>query len=253
MAKRISTTRRSATPLLSSFEATAEQWNKDAEQYNPHNSDTSETKGGASADVLKELADLRAQLAARPVAAPVVMDTPARPQPPAEVDYKGLPDPVADPDGYARALGERLQAKTRADADYTRQVSAHNANEVNAQDALYADFQSKYEDIAADEEGVQFVTGTVVKRLKARRIDPTNYMFTHSEEFFDQVASEYKKRFKHEGDNTPAPREEDDEPNRTSGIAGGLESSGRPTARAAEKVSDLYTETREIQRKSGFY
>src|SRR5262245_23074368 len=128
MARKITTTRR-APEIVQSFEANAQRWNEDAAVYAPPASDASEkAEGGEAASLKERIAKLEGQLAAREVpAATVATSIPKAPVPPAAVNYAGLPDPVQDPDGYAKQLGERLLAQANAQRKYEREVADFNA------------------------------------------------------------------------------------------------------------------------------
>lgn len=262
MAKSKITTTRRSDAMINSFEANAARWNQDAEQYRPSASDTSETNKGGDEDriaaLTKQIGELQSQ-----ISRPVVVNVPPvtahveQPQEPT-VDYKGLPDPVQDPEGYAAALGQRLLAAAEAKANYRQSRQAAVKNSQDERDALFNDFAAKpeYASIAKDEDGVEFAATKVLKRMQARKQDVQAYMFQQSDKFFEDVAKEYNEIFGEadEGDEPAASgrRDEPVEVTRTGGIPGGLGSGSRPAARA-DKTSDLYTEVRAIQQKGGWY
>lgn len=264
MAKTKMTTTRRSDAMINSFEANAARWNKDAEQYRPSASDTSETNKSGDDDritaLTKQISDLQGQLNR-----PVVVNVPAvdtrvtsQPRQPAAVDYKGLPDPVQDPEGYAAALGQRLLAAADANNNYKAERAATVKNSQDERDQLFNDFASKkeYATIAKDADGVEFAATKVLKRMQARKQDVNAYMFSQSEKFFADVAKEYAEIFgEQDEEDEPAPTGQQEEPEpatRTGGIPGGLGGGTRPAAKA-EKTSDLYTEVRAIQHKGGWY
>lgn len=269
MAKTKMTTTRRSDAMINSFEANAARWNKEAEQYRPSGSDVSEiTKGGDDDRITaltKQISDLQGQLN-RPVVVNVpALDTrtasSAVPTPPA-VDYKGLPDPVQDPEGYAAALGQRLLAAADARTNYRAERAATVKNSQDERDQLFNDFAAnkEYATIAKDVDGVEFAATKVLKRMQARKQDVTAYMFGQSEKFFADVAKEYTEIFGEQDEEDDGEvtqtygrrKEEPEEVTRTAGIPGGLGGGAKPAARA-EKTSDLYSEVRAIQQKGGWY
>lgn len=211
-------------------------------------------KPDASAELLKQIADLNARVEqaertnlALLSAPPKVAEVAPRHEEPKDDE---LPDPTMDPGGYARAVSERAERRIQNFmAEQERKQQADNQSTNSAKD-LWTDFASQYEDYAEDEERVSFATAQVMKDLKAKGIDVARYTTTARDKFFKDVTTRMDKIFGKPGEEADDNQEE--VPNRTAGIFGGLESGGKPS-KHVDQPGDMIKDLHDLQRKSGFY
>ena len=100
----------------------------------------------------------------------------------------------------------------------------------------------------------------MLDKAKARGIDPQRYITTGREQFFGDIASEYKALFgdrklgADDLDNTDTEDEGEDN-SRAMSIFGGLEGSGKPQGKETGKAAlgDMVKDIQDIQRRTGFY
>lgn len=199
----------------------------------------------------KRIDDLTSQLA-RPVQLPTAafqQVQPVRPQLSTEVSYDGLPDPVTDPQGYAREVATRIRT---ADANQ-KVLDDFDAAQTNQQqrfrDGLWADFQSKHTDYA-DFDQVEFFAGKEVENMLAQGIDANRFIAANREKFFENVVSRIEKAIPRK----QLAKEEEDEPaNRTTGMFGGLESGGKTVKTAEDRPQSMFDDVRKWQERTGFH
>lgn len=176
-------------------------------------------------------------------------------------EFKNLPDPSIDPEGYAAAVHTQVAKQVQ---DYVKETSDYQANQVDPSDQareLWNKFTTSYKEYAGNQDQVEFAASKVAQEARAKGLDPQKYMFGPGQDYFlRDVKDMVVKVF---GD--PTKKTEDDEDDggedngndisRSMSIFGGLESAGRPgkkTNDVAEK-GDMIKEIQEIQRKTGFH
>ena len=194
-----------------------------------------------------------------------------------KLNLEGLPDPVTDAQGYAKALIERSTAYQNAMADYgNKQRAANTPVSKGDPDALWDDFLTQFPEYAEAESQIKFATAEVAQRLAKRGVDVQTFMFTHPDQFFKQITTEFDKTFgaPNEGEDddldtnernvleqratrrkAKAQRVEDEgdgDEGRTDGIIGGSENSGVRQGRPSPK-GGLIEDLQAIQRKTGYF
>lgn len=213
------------------------------------------------ADLLKQLQDMEARLKHTEEANLALTQTtqvsPAVKEPPA-VSYEGMPDPVVDAEGYGKELHRRIAANLEAVAAYNRDLQRSQQGTSDRYEQLWEDFAAQYPEAAEDEDTIEVIAASVVKKAQRRGIDPERYMFGNRVKFLADVAGEYERIYgpkeKPEGEVTSTPKgvDDEDDPGRTGGIFGGSESGGAP-APARPGKSDMIKDIQDMQRRTGFW
>lgn len=211
---------------------------------------------GASMEALQaRLAELENQLRTQQETNLALMArAPVTPVPnltPPTVDVKNLPDPVQNPDGYAKELHERTAAalETRLNqAAYVQQMQKVQSDRL---EGLWAEFVDVYEPYAQNRKLVEFAAREVVNRAAANGIDTEKYMFIYKDRFMKDVVSELVSL----GVKVEEPDEDKDETEetRTDGVLGGLESGSRPNMPTPIDPNDMFADLRQFQLKHGLY
>jgi hypothetical protein len=183
---------------------------------------------------------------------------PQAPQPP-QIDMSKAPDPVENPQGYAKFIMDAANAKI----DYEKNVILYQQEQSRTQServsALWNDFSSKYKEYAADDERVAIATQQVVAKARAKGIDPEKYMYGQSEIFMKDVVGEMDRLFGKPGAAAAAGADddEDDEDDvRTDVFGGATAGTGQsPATRQAppEKYGSLSKDLMAWQEKTGFH
>lgn len=152
-----------------------------------------------------ELASLkeRENLMLQPVPA-----APAALTPPKPLSFDGLPDPVTDKEGYARALADRIAGHQKETLDYENRVRSDATSHEDRVQEVFEDIATRHPELADDNEKLDFIMTRVVKRAMKRGIDKDRYVFGQRDRFIADVKSEYEKTFGPLGDeeDEPAPR-----------------------------------------------
>lgn len=178
---------------------------------------------------------------------------PQAPQAPPALSFEGLPDPLHDAEGYARALTQRIFQHSEATRQYEAQVAQQRQGNSDRYALLFEDFSIQYPELAEDEELLRIATQTAVDKVKRRGIDVDRYMFGNTPRFFSDVVKEHERLFG-KRDTADAGQEGNDGAHRTGGIFGGQESGGRPApGRGQEKPGDMIKELQDVQRKLGLF
>lgn len=230
-----------------------------------------QTKSAAPAgpsvdDLMKQIAELRSQVDNTRQTNMALMAQPIVSMPPqvqTEIDYKALPDPVAEPENYARKLNEQVQLVIKGQKAIEDYNSGLQQTEQERVSTLWSDFSGKYTGHAEHPQLAQAAALTVAQKAKARGIDVNKYMYANSPQFMAEVAAEMDRVA---GRSLSAEAEDDDEPttmtkpggvpraeaddHRTGGMFGGTEVGGRPDVQRRDP--DMFDEVREWQRKTGF-
>lgn len=181
--------------------------------------------------------------------------TPTKPNfGPATVDLENLPDPVTDPKAYAEAIVSRGDAVLRArqqEQDWDRGQKASLQERV---DGVWDQFSKAYPAYAGKTDLIEAAATKAVSAARAQGIDPNKYMFSATPQFFADTVKTLEgwgiknEAAEEEQDTTPATR--------TSGIPGGLESSGKLTQGKdpdEERIPSLMDELKDWKLKTGFY
>lgn len=184
-----------------------------------------------------------------------------------------LPDPAVDPDGFAKAMEQRIEI--RMENDRKREASKRNRDrDIDDKiEKLWDDFGAQFPDLGDPKEKkrVEFAASQVIANATKRGIDINRYMFTTQGKFFKDVAKEYDDVFGGTdnedayADEAPAARgrqprarnrAENEPVGRTAGLFGGNEG-GRRTARKIEDDEEnsggMIEDLQRTQRKSGFF
>lgn len=170
----------------------------------------------------------------------------------------GLPDYVSDPEGFNRALAERVSAYTNGvveHRDAQRNAAAQQQNDIKAKtDRLWKGFTEKYESLKDQTELVEFAAGRVLAEKQAQGLDIERYAFTSSEDFYEDVAKRVYTL-----NPALAPKQDTDPFNRdvpegrTAGVFGGQESGGRPAEQSRDVPGDFIADVKALQKIGGFF
>lgn len=217
--------------------------------------------GPTTKELLALIDGLRGDLQRTQSANAALMAQPVVQAPPkvrTEIDVNALPDPVEDPKGYAAALGaqqkEILDGQTAIQNYTNEQITSQQAKI----DALWNRFNGMevYKPYASKPKLVQYAANEVVAEKRAAGLDVSKYVFLNSDQFMADVVAKIDKEFGkpsvpgEETDDDTGSQEDD---GRTQGIAGGLETGGRPSAGAqAPQTDDMFTDLKNWQLTSGF-
>lgn len=231
------------------------------------NTQSKEDKGPSVEDLMQEIAGLKAKqdelsrtnMALMSATPQVQQYTPPQAT---QIKDEDLPDPTLYPAQYAAALEERT--KKNIDAYFNQQNQ--KLQQEHAADKVYDDiwntFSSKYEDYADDPDKVEYAATLVIKEAARKGLDVKRYMTQATDQFVDDVKARMDVVFgpiRDEDDaaeNMPRNRRrtaDDEEPVRTAGVFGGLESGGRPAKGADADKSDMIKDIHDLQRKTGFF
>lgn len=183
--------------------------------------------------------------------APVVKyEAPKTPQ------KKALPDPVADPEGYAAAVRQDILDQLAGD----RQAEEARLNEQQTYNrrlgALWNDFAQENPDYAKNQEAVKLAAQAVVNEVVERGGDAQKYMFSDPKGFSAAVKVKMDKlgmapKTVGDEDETDTDAGDDD---RTMGVFGGIESGGNKAgARQEDKPGSLFDGIKEWQVQTGFH
>lgn len=182
------------------------------------------------------------QLMAQPRSAPQPAPAPAKETP--------LPNPMDDPDAYAREVQRRADAHAKQQIEEFQQQQKSSQQTSAQLEQLWSEFSERYENLAEHEGLVEYAAGKVVKAASARGVDVDSYIFNARDQFFEDVAAEMKKVL-------PEPEPENKgnaEPNRTGGMFGGQESGGRPEEEDGPKDgTDLFSQLHQMQREAKIF
>lgn len=225
---------------------------------------TVETKGNDDKeDYSKVIQELQAKLAEQERSLEesrrermALMSQPQRVVPPQEpkFDTSNIPNPIDDPEGYAKAVRQSIDAGIK----YQRELDNFNAQQERQQtgklSSLWESFQEAHPDYAENQKRVEIAATQVVQRAQQRGINLDQYMYANSGMFMKDVIKEMDDLFGKPtaGDDTEV--DDDDEPdNRTGGIPGGAEAGGRGSAGPKnEKLGSLTQEISQWQAKTGY-
>jgi len=190
-----------------------------------------------------------------------------------QVDLSGLPDPVADFEGYQKALSERISGaiQTGVKTGIERHSSALTAEQEAKQkvDALFTDFSKLNPEYGKNADRVAFAAEKAVREAQARGLDGQKYIFGARDQFFKDVQAHYDSVFGKptapqeedegdEGDDTGALSDRTLEQAATDGRAvavfgGSPGGKGKGAAQQQEQKGDLLSDLKELQQKSGFF
>lgn len=167
---------------------------------------------------------------------------------PQPVSLDGLPDQYSDPEGYAKALNERIAQSVEQRMSYHQHRQQRETEDSQRYQQLWTDFTSRdqYKDLADKQEQVEFAARKVAAQMAARGVDVERYMFGARDQFFEDVHQEYERIFSG-GDN-----KEKGEANRTEGISGGYEG-GAPQSGAPQPQSNMMKEMADLQKEAGIF
>lgn len=189
------------------------------------------------------------------------------------LNLEGLPDPIDDSKGYAKAIAERTLAYQGAMQSYQNAKTEQSKPQtLGDPDALWDDFTEQFPNYAENESRIRFATAEVAGRLAKRGVNVQEYMFKHADRFYKDITKEYDKTF---GDPTDVEQEDHDqqtkiEPRqrkvttkvkeedndgddgRSQGIIGGSEMQG-PRQGSQKAPGGMIEDLQAIQRKTGYF
>lgn len=188
----------------------------------------------------------------------------------------GLPDPVTDPQGYAREIANRGASVIASQRAHDAWVQENTVRQSKALDTIWHDFSEKYPEYASHEKLVQAAVGNLVSSAQTRRLDVNKMIFGDTENFFADVKKEMEDMAgganifttgdEDEGDENDggasnaagasgdALEAGDEDLGRTAGVFGGQDSGGRPNPSAKKDVDmDMFAEIRKFQQKEGWH
>lgn len=214
------------------------------------------------AELQAKLAALESQLSNVSRANSALSSQVTIPQPPVppQFDMSKAPDPVENPQGYAKFVMDAANAKIEYEKNailYQQEMSRTQAERSNA---LWNDFSTKYKDYAADDEKVAIATQQVVAKARAKGIDPEKYMYGQSEIFMKDIVSEMDRLFGKAGAAASAGSDDDDDDEddvRTDVFGGANAGVGGAAAAKAqqppERYGSLSKDLMAWQEKTGFH
>lgn len=182
--------------------------------------------------------------------------TPQVPQHQAAPQFGAMPDPVMDPEGFNKALADRITGTIGAAMQAQNQISAQQASQDAQADRLWAQFEQKYPDLAPHKKFVGISAAELAEEMKMKGIDMNRYMRVASDQFLDDVAVRVKKDF-------GAVVAKEDEPElvparavlgRTAGISGGHDGVAGSGAKTAEaELGSMTKDLTDLQVKEGYF
>jgi hypothetical protein len=200
--------------------------------------------------LLAQIATLNSQIDALRAPLPVVQE-PSAPSAPGAMSLENLPDPMQDPEGYARELQTRMDKHYQDQRNYEQFQTQQTQKAANRTSELWQTFAIDYEPYSADKTKAEFAAQQVARAAQAKGIDVEKYMFQHTDRFLSEVAKVYDKTFGKPG--AEEEDEQDDRPaNRTAGIFGGAETGGRPS-KGVQPQDDMIKDLHKLQQKMGLY
>lgn len=230
----------------------------DYEAQEAKKAEAAKTPAGPSIeDLQRQIAVLegRVQVTSRPVT-PIarVSVAPQRPI----IDESKAPDPITDPQGYARWT----RAAVAADIQYEKELFAFQNQQQQASagkvSQLWDDFKNNYTDYAKRSDQVEIAAERVIRKAAAAGVDTDAYMYQQSDNFLKDVVKEVDKLFgkpKAGDDDTGDDDDDDTDDNRTAVLSGSSAGRGGPSAArpAPQKYGELSTEIMAWQEKTGFH
>lgn len=245
-----------AEPQYNDFFKAMETGESEVKQIEPKGPDAS----AQLEDLIKRVDALQAENAAfRTYAQP---QTPPQPvvvqSQPRHEQEDAFPDPVLDSPGFTKALLARAEALATAKVEALKKSSDEQANSTKAHDDLWSGFLSvEGNEVWEDKpEMVQVAALKVSKKLQAKGVDVSKYMFQNAEQFYKQVQNTLETTFgKPQVDDDDEGNEEgEDEVDRTAGLMGGQTSPVTKTKGAERKpLPDMIGDLVTIQRKGGWF
>lgn len=170
---------------------------------------------------------------------------------PPEPQFGEAPNPAEDPQGYAKWVDAKVEARERHKQEVDSWAARQQASRSERLNSVWGDFSTRYEDLASNTEQVGIAAENVLKKARAKGIDTEGYMFRNSNVFVDDVANEMKRLWP----NLTQKNDEDDEDDddiRTMGLPGGNEGRGRATeGMKMPKLGSLSEDISALKKKFG--
>lgn len=169
-----------------------------------------------------------------------------------KLDLTNLPNPIDDPEGYAKEMNVRYEKGLKDQSQYLQETQNASRQQDGKVNELWDNFSERYPQYADDPDKVEFAALKVAKAAQRRGVDLNRYMFQTQEKYMRDVAQEFEKSFgtKEEADDG------DDEADAPADRSIGIMPGGKGPTRAAEpkgKKGDLISDLHELQIKTGFY
>lgn len=198
---------------------------------------------------------------------PSVPQVAPQPKEAPKVDLTGLPDQITDPQGYEKALNERISAVISAKLEHLSAAQQAQASRQKQHDdriaALWDDFGERYSDLAMHPDIIEVAATKVITKARKRGLDVDRYMFGPGSSFLDDVAREMKTRYgkllapEGKGADEDAEDEGDDDGEqadaRTDGMFGGAAPGAKPAEGKKQAPGDLLDDLKGLQRISGMF
>jgi hypothetical protein len=271
-------------PAFALFQSGAPEWHED-ETADQNKDKAAQNKGteGAGYDVaMKALQDqiamLRETQQRNARASSVLMSQVGGDQPPrviTEMNLENLPDPVTDPQGYAKEIAKRGADMLASQRNYDAWVAQKQKQSSDALETVWNNFSQAHPEYASHTKLVQAAASSAISAARARGIDPNKYVVGDTENFFEDVMKEMRdmaggdtifKADTEDGDETDDTgtggagattgdlgEADDEDPDRTAGVFGGQDSGGRPNPSAKPLDVDMFKDIREFQQKNGWH
>lgn len=225
--------------------------------YDDDGQDKTKQKDTEAVD--KVIADLQAKIAGLEGTVAATRDRPVQDPaiqlgPPAPPVFPDLPNPAEDPNGYRDAVLAQTQALIKYEKDLYQYQNRQTAASSAKSNDLWADFSTKYEDYAENEERIEIATTRIIQKAQARGVDVDKFMYGNRDGFMKQVVDEYDRLFgKPVIDDTDT--DEDDDDNRASVMGAGAPSQRGGPANVQTPPNPYGELSQEIlawQQKTGF-
>jgi hypothetical protein len=266
-------------PAFQMFQSGAPEWHEDETDQNKDKTTQNKSEGAGGYDVaMKALQDqiamLREAQNRNSRTSSALMSQTGVDQPPqviTEMNLENLPDPVTDPQGYAREIAKRGQEMIASQRNYDAWAATKQKQSATAYDTVWNKFTQDHPEYAAHEKLVKAAATSVIAEARSRNLDPNKLVLGDTENFFEDVMKEMRDMaggdtiFKAEDDTDETDdnnagasgasleTEDEDDPDRTAGVFGGQDSGGRPNPSAKPVETDMFKDIREFQQKNGWH
>lgn len=270
-------------PAFQMFQSGAPEWHEDEADQNKSKADQNKSDGAGGYDVaMKSLQDqiamLRDMQTRNSRTSSALMSQTGgdvAPKVITEMNLEGLPDPVTDPQGYAREIAKRGQEMIASQRNYDAWAANKQKQSADAYQTVWNKFTKDHPEYATHDKLVQAAATSVIADARSRNLDPNKIILGDTDNFFEDVMKEMRDMaggdtiFKVETDEGDGDEDasgtggeggtsgnldaDEDEPDRTAGVFGGQDSGGRPNPSAKPLDTDMFKDIREFQQKNGWH
>lgn len=270
-------------PAFQMFQSGAPEWHEDETDQNKDKTTQNKGDGAGGYDVaMKALQDQIAMLRESQqrnsrTSTALMSQTAGSDQPPrviTEMNLENLPDPVTDPQGYAREIAKRGQEMIASQRNYDAWAAQRAKQSTDAYASVWNKFTTDHPEYASHEKLVQAAATSVIAEARSRNIDPNKLVLGDTDNFFEDVMKEMRDMaggdtiFKADTEDEDEPNagtggegaatggldeDDDGEDDRTVGVFGGQDSGGRPNPNPKPVDTDMFAEIRKFQQKEGWH